>query len=461
MVIYFVMVCALGFLFAVSAGEEVPADIKIPRMRMPFYRVGYYLAEKWNSKKGGGSNVRKETEKLANTVMILFLGLGVSLLAQGTMIAPGLLTEHNQVIRPNKGEGDKTIELQAQFEGMEETEDMRILVAERQYTYDEKQEFLTRAMEQIEDAVLGENHSPDEVRKQIFFPSQMLDGQVSVQWIQQPEGLLDEEGRPLEELPKEGELLQLRAMLACEDQKASYEMALHVYPPLRNEREQLVFSLKKKIKAIEEESLEKDTLTLPDEVEGQAVIWTEPKTSMAGTFLAMTILAAVVSYLGKEQEFRQEKIKRQRQLVMDYPNLLFKLSMLLNAGLTMQNAFSRIAFAYRDGKHKQVRYAYEEMLVACYEMRSGISEVQAYENFGKRCGQNLYVKLGATLAGNLQKGAQGLTKLLEEEALEAMDERRQLAKKLGEEAGTKLLLPMVLMLMIVLVILMLPAVMSF
>lgn len=461
MVIYFVMVCGLGFLFAVSARAELPAGMKIPGMRTPFYRVGYYLAEKWDIAKGGGLNVQQEAEKLANTVMILFLGLGVSFLAQGAVIVPRALTENNAVVRPEKGEGDRTLELQAQIEGVEETEDMQILVAERRYTYDEKQEFLARAMEQIDDAVLGENNSPDEVRGSIFLPAQMLDGKVSVQWIQQPEGLLDEEGKPLEELPEEGELLQLKAMLACEDQEASYEMALHVYPPLRNEREQLVFSLKKQIKAVDEESLEEDTLTLPDEVEGQAVTWIEPKSSMVGTFLAVTILAAVIAYLGKEQEFRQEKIKRQRQLVMDYPNLLFKLSMLLNAGLTMQNAFTRIAFEYRDGKRRQVRYAYEEMLVACYEMKSGISEVQAYENFGKRCGQKLYVKLGATLAGNLQKGSQGLTKLLEEEALEAMDERRQLAKKLGEEAGTKLLLPMVLMLMIVLVILMLPAVMSF
>ena len=42
-----------------------------------------------------------------------------------------------------------------------------------------------------------------------------------------------------------------------------------------------------------------------------------------------------------------------------------------------------------------------------------------------------------------------------------MDGRRQLARKLGEEAGTKLLLPMILMLMVVLVILMVPAVMAF
>ena len=42
-----------------------------------------------------------------------------------------------------------------------------------------------------------------------------------------------------------------------------------------------------------------------------------------------------------------------------------------------------------------------------------------------------------------------------------MEERRNLAKKLGEQAGTKLLFPMMLMLLVVMVILMVPAMMSF
>ncbi len=51
--------------------------------------------------------------------------------------------------------------------------------------------------------------------------------------------------------------------------------------------------------------------------------------------------------------------------------------------------------------------------------------------------------------------------LLEQEAENGMEERKSLARKLGEEAGTKLLLPMMLMLILVVVILMVPAVLAF
>lgn len=51
--------------------------------------------------------------------------------------------------------------------------------------------------------------------------------------------------------------------------------------------------------------------------------------------------------------------------------------------------------------------------------------------------------------------------LLEQEAEEAFEERKNSAKKLGEEAGTKLLFPMLLMLGIVIAIIMVPALLSF
>ena len=43
----------------------------------------------------------------------------------------------------------------------------------------------------------------------------------------------------------------------------------------------------------------------------------------------------------------------------------------------------------------------------------------------------------------------------------AFEERKNMAKKYGEEAGTKMLFPMIVMLVVVMGIIMLPAVMAF
>lgn len=475
MAVYFVLVGFLGMLFFLSGKEQLPEEMKTSWFQTPFYKGGYYLAvkkervvcgaEKRKGRKREGEGKKetrkKETEKLANVLMILFLGLGISLAAEGSETRGGILKEGYGVIRPEKGEGNKLQELQVEVEGISETEMVEVLVEERRYTCEEKQEFLKKAMEQMDGVILGDNSSAEEVRGRVELPVQMMEGEVSVMWMQEPEGLLKEDGSLIEDLPEEGTPVKLTARLACEDQEAVYETTLKLYPPERSREEKLLFSLEKQVKEENEKSIQEEMLKLPSEVEGYSVVWMEPESSVTGICMTVTILAAFAVYIGKEREFRQEKVRRQRQMAIDYPGLLFKLSMLLNAGLTMQNAFTKIAMEYRDRKSGKVRYAYEEMLTSCYEMKSGISEAKAYEDFGKRCGENRYMKLGATLSGNLQKGSQGLTKLLQEEAMAAMDERKQLAKKLGEEAGTKLLMPMMLMLVVVLVILMVPAVLAF
>ena len=71
------------------------------------------------------------------------------------------------------------------------------------------------------------------------------------------------------------------------------------------------------------------------------------------------------------------------------------------------------------------------------------------------------MRLSMLLSQNLRKGNAGLTQLLEKEAEEAFEERKRNARKYGEEAATKLLLPMFLMLMIVMVVIMVPAFLSF
>ena len=97
----------------------------------------------------------------------------------------------------------------------------------------------------------------------------------------------------------------------------------------------------------------------------------------------------------------------------------------------------------------------------CHEMDSGVAEMEAYRRFGERCGQMKYKTFSTILIQNLQKGSHRMEDLLEKEALEAWDERKRKARVLGETAATKLLVPMVMMLAVVMAIIMIPAFLSF
>ena len=93
-------------------------------------------------------------------------------------------------------------------------------------------------------------------------------------------------------------------------------------------------------------------------------------------------------------------------------------------------------------------------------MQGGIAELEAYERFGKRCKVNVYMKFSMLLAQNLRKGSKGLAELLKMESIQALEQRKSYAKRRGEEASTKLMLPMFAMFAVVLVIIMIPAFLS-
>ena len=93
-------------------------------------------------------------------------------------------------------------------------------------------------------------------------------------------------------------------------------------------------------------------------------------------------------------------------------------------------------------------------------MAGGVSEQEAYENFGNRSRLPEFKNLSVLLVQNLKKGRRELGPLLEREVSAALEERRRQARAEGEKAGTRLLLPMGIMLLVVLILMVVPAFLS-
>lgn len=117
-----------------------------------------------------------------------------------------------------------------------------------------------------------------------------------------------------------------------------------------------------------------------------------------------------------------------------------------------------INIACRKGGER--RYVYEEVLTAYQEMTNGASEAASIEHFGKRCRQLSYLRYASIINQNMKKGTEGFIALLEAEAADAFEKRKEWSRQLGETAGTKLLLPMMLMFGIVISIIIMPAFMA-
>lgn len=61
----------------------------------------------------------------------------------------------------------------------------------------------------------------------------------------------------------------------------------------------------------------------------------------------------------------------------------------------------------------------------------------------------------------MKKGTRGLYEMLQAEAYQAFEERKHQVRRAGEEVSTRLLIPMFMMFGVVLIVILVPALMSF
>ena len=371
-------------------------------------------------------------------------------------------TEVFQLYRREYGEGNRTEELRVSV-GNSEQIDIQVEVEEREYTREELNEIFKKSLEKLEYLILGENKSLDNVNSSLRLIEKIPDTGIHVAWELDRLDVMNTRGElQVEEIDANGTLVKLRANLRYKEEEASEIFHVMVYPPKYDVRTMQEFELQKEIREINDETKESKNFLLPKEIEGSTIHWERKTTSYAYVILLLGFVSAVyILMYGKEKQKKEDK-ERAEQMLLDYPEILNQFALLLGAGMSVKNVWYRIVQQYQEHKkEKGIRYAYEEMSYTYRELQSKVMETECYEKFGKRCQVQQYVKLGGILSQNLRKGSAGLTKLLTLEAKLAFEERKHRAKRLGEEAGTKLLIPMFFMLLIVLIIVIIPAFFSF
>ena len=363
------------------------------------------------------------------------------------------------VIRNGYGLGSRTEEYEVEIEGVEGKHPICVEVQEREYVGEEVQEMFRKVMERLDKVILGKNQSLDRVEKDLQLVNALEGYPVEMAWELDSYDVLNVDGTiRREDLPEEGILVELRATISYREEKAVYIRNARIFPVTRKGVDQLLYEIQTELQKQEETTRANEQFELPERVGGRIITWNQEKEKHWYYVLILGgTLSVYLIYREKEKVRRMEK-RRQEQLKRDYPELISKLTMLLGTGITLRSAWERIVENYEIQKAQLgKRVVYEEMQAAIHEMKSGISEAEAYERFGKRCGDVSYVKFATLISQNLRKGSKGLSALLKMEAIQAFENRKSLAKRKGEEAGAKLMMPMIGMLAVVFVMIMVPA----
>lgn len=315
--------------------------------------------------------------------------------------------------------------------------------------------------EVLKKKVKGENPSLQKVRSRLDFePDEAWKG-IEITWNPSDYSLISDQGEVLLEQAKTGKNnLKLYLTMVHEQYSKTFELPVTIVKYKSDSSGNLGAYLME----LQEKNREKAYFELPKEVNGAKIDYTASESDDTAAGIVLLIASIVVLLLYKEQlMIKQQCEKREVQMKADYPEIVSKLLILIRAGMPVRSAWGRMVSEYRVQKKQTgvLHYAFEEMQEAVKEMENGVSEGEAYLNFGKRCEQHLYLKLGSLLEQNLRKGSSGISGLLESERIQALEERRRQVRAAGELAGTKLMMPMIILFGLVLLIIMVPSFLSF
>lgn len=408
--------------------------------------------------------------KLRDALFVAFLGTVLALFCVLSAIADPLIAGDGSIARRSYDGDDQEVSLTVRMRDpanqKNRTDDYSFLVGARRYSEKELDRMAAALEKELPERILGTNRSLEHVTAKLHLPGSVTGYPFAIRWESSEYAVVDSDGSICTDEMKPGEKLQvlLTAVLSYRDsQKHELEIPVTVEVPKAGREQKLRNDIQAALADSEKETAEQASFLLPKQVDGIDLTWIQ-KPDMAGLVVLLLFAgAAGAVWFAADEKLNRAMKERRRQMEMDYPGILNRMVLYLGAGMSVRNVFFRLGADYRTQRSRggKRRYAYDEILLVCRELESGQSETEAYTAFGSRCGMGQYTKLCTVLIRNLKKGNSALLSVLQAEVQEAMIQRRNLARELGEKAGTKMLFPMVVMLAVTMVLIIVPAYFGF
>ena len=174
-----------------------------------------------------------------------------------------------------------------------------------------------------------------------------------------------------------------------------------------------------------------------------ALLANEPMAVLFGIVLA----GLFVWYLS--ETFKDKLTARREKILSDFPQVLSKLTLLVNSGMLLRDAWNLTA-------EQGNSVLFEEMRQTALQMANGVPESTAYSEFAERCGVKEIRKFSSMIIQGLEKGGSDLTKFLKDMSEEMWMEKKNLVKQKGEKANAKLLIPTTIIFIGILLMIMAP-----
>lgn len=406
-------------------------------------------------------------EVLIKSLRIIFYGVLAGILVWGYTIYFAASDMESKLLKKNYQEGvyeqEMQVEVTDEKTGETEKRNITVPVPEREYTQKEIDRYMMQALDRLPEEILGKNTGFGKIEHAMNLITELPDNPLQIEWISSDNQMLDWTGKIGSEVPADGVEVSLKAQIIWKNQIQEYAQKVRVYPQVLEDMDLQSIILQAVERENEGQEAEK-YYNLPEVVNQKQLHWYQEKSKTGFIIIGLSWVLGMGFIMAYQQDQQKKTEQKKQQMMLDYPELISKLVLLLGAGMSIRKAIGKMAFDYENHRkfhNKEIRYAYEELCVVCQEIESGVGELEAYRHLGQRNDLIKFKTLSTLLTQNLKKGSAGMMEMLERESVEAFEDRKRQARVMGEEAGTKLLLPMILMMMVVFAILIVPAVLSF
>ncbi len=390
-------------------------------------------------------------------------------------IVMSLLPKEDSMYIEKNGYGESEEEISFLLEKQGEERQIDLTVRERKLSQEELKLKVKEAFDFLIEHMKGENTSLEEVRTGLDYTLDYEKYPFELECVCDDPALISREGTVsntkkelidigyTKEKIEKGIPTTVRITLWYGEEKFERNVKIVVYEQVKSVQDELFLKVEEHLQKLEEEARFADGFFVPAMVNDVHIkrIDEKPITPLHVLLLGI-ILTILLIFRDRENEKKKKEMRKER-LIRSYPWFVNELVLLLGAGMQPRIIFQTIVKEYEE-QNPEGDYRDElvfELKGAVHAMHMGMSQEQVYYNLGRRIGLTRYIKLMTMLEQSVKHGGKGMLEAFEQEEIQALEERKNLAKRYGEEASTKLLGPMIILLLVVMLMIMIPALWSF
>ncbi|GEM_PF-1418733 len=394
-------------------------------------------------------------------IRILFRGIVLVFSVILILAVTDCLTKKFNFIRNSFGRGEKEIQLELEDGG--EKKEISFILEEQKLTKAEEEKIFRDFFLELKKEIKGKNKSLQSVTTSLNFVEK-LEG-YPFQITYEPEdmllidwgGNLGEEGLKIPEGKSESTAILVEAVY--KDYTRHERIPVRILP----QRKASVSVFERFQEAlIHREASSRDYQNFSVDTSWKEVTVKEASRENLWKIPALLLGIMVLLLVRNHSRIGEKKQERHKQNMEDFPLIVHLLTLYMGAGLSFPNAVERICKDYEKSVEvRERRYAFEQMRMMNHCLHMGLRPGEVCQEWGNHFQEKVYGRFAMLLIQSFSKGAREIRSMMEKEQQEAFQVQIDYIRREGEEASTRLLFPMILLLFITMILVMFPAFMQF